>query len=177
MSPLLKTNARWPLMTAALMAVALTASIPAIAQAETPAQETIDAFFAALEAKDFSALGETMSDDVITILPMTQSGETGRDAMRVFEGKEMTLGYFGQAGQAIETVAFTGTVITLNADETRAVIENRGDMVLTDGREYRNLYIWGLELEDGTITEIREYTNPITAAFAFGFPLPDAPSN
>ena len=164
-------------LAALVTAIAMAMTTPTLARAETPAQQTIEAFFAALEAKDFGALGTLMSDDVVTILPMTQSGETGRDAMRVFEGKQMTLGYFGQAGQAIGTVAFTDTVITLNADETRAVIENRGNMVLADGRDYRNLYIWALELDDGTITGIREYTNPITAAFAFGFALPEAPSN
>ncbi len=47
-------------------------------------------------------------------------------------------------------------------------------MMMANGRPYRNRYIFRFETKNGKITRIREYTNPVTSAIAFGLPLPQS---
>ena len=45
-------------------------------------------------------------------------------------------------------------------------------MKMANGRPYANRYVFRFDVEGGKIKRIREYANPITAAIAFGIPLP-----
>ena len=147
------------------------------ADADTTLEST-EAFFGALEQGDFEALAALMSNDIVNTLPYAASGSTAPDAFRVFTGKQQVLAYFESAGQFIPSVSFVETDITLSNDGDTAFVETRGEMVLADGRPYRNLYVWRLDFEDGQISEITEYFNPVTAAIAFGRPLgPEAANN
>ncbi len=155
-----------------LSTIALVGATATIASADADTtRESTKAFFGALEQGDFEILAALMSDDVVNTLPFSASGSTTPDAFRVFTGKEEVMAYFESAGQFIPTVSFVEAEITLSLDGETAFVENRGDMVLADGRPYGNLYVWRLDFEDGRIVEITEYFNPVTAAVAFGRPL------
>ena len=45
-------------------------------------------------------------------------------------------------------------------------------MKMATGLPYENRYVFRFDAEDGKITRIREYLNPVTSAIAFGIPLP-----
>ena len=125
-------------------------------------------FFAALEAGDLDAVAALLHEDAVNVLPFTGDGRTEREALRVFDGEAAVLGYFTAAAQRIDQVAFTDIVLTPSADGRTVFAQMRGDMVLPDGRPYRNLYVWRLDFEDGLIVTIHEYFNPVTADQAFG---------
>ena len=44
---------------------------------------------------------------------------------------------------------------------------------MTNGRPYDNRYVFRFDAEGGKLKRIREYANPVTAAVAFGIPLPE----
>jgi ketosteroid isomerase-like protein len=44
-------------------------------------------------------------------------------------------------------------------------------MEMSNGRPYKNRYIFRFDVENGKIKRIREYCNPVTGALAFGLSL------
>jgi ketosteroid isomerase-like protein len=57
--------------------------------------------------------------------------------------------------------------LSITGDGSRVFIEQRGNMVLPDGRPYRNKYVFRFSIRDGRISHVREYFNPVIAAYAF----------
>ena len=58
--------------------------------------------------------------------------------------------------------------VAITGDGRVVFIEAYGDVIMTNGREYRNRYVFRLTFDDGKVTTFREYYNPITSARAFG---------
>ena len=158
------------LATIALAPIAVVLSLIAPAQANS-ARDVVERFFTVLEARDVPALADMLTEDVTNTLPYVATGDTAAAAMRRFEGRAAVLGYFSGAASRIAEVAFRDTEIALGDDGRTVFVENHGDMVLPDGRPYRNRYVWRFEVENGRIASIREYFNPVTAAAAFGRPV------
>jgi ketosteroid isomerase-like protein len=40
-------------------------------------------------------------------------------------------------------------------------------MALSDGRSYRTKYVFRFSIRDGRVSHVREYFNPVIAAYAF----------
>ena len=157
-----------PTIAFASIAVVLSVAVPAQA---TSAGDVVNRFFAALEARDIQALADMFTEDITNTLPYVATGDTSPAAMRRFEGRRAVLAYFNGAAERIAQVAFRDAEITFGGDGRTVFVENHGDMVLPDGRPYRNRYVWRFEIENGQITGIREYFNPVTAAAAFNRPV------
>jgi ketosteroid isomerase-like protein len=56
-----------------------------------------------------------------------------------------------------------------------AVYQAEGDHVLSDGRPYRNHFLFFFEMSDGKIIRWREYLSPVAAMRAFGGALEAIP--
>ena len=56
-----------------------------------------------------------------------------------------------------------------------AMFQGDGEIVLSDGRPYRNHYLMLFEASGGRIVHWWEYYNPVTAMRAFGGPLDAIP--
>lgn len=57
-------------------------------------------------------------------------------------------------------------------DGKTAFVETKGDLIQRDtGASYRNVYVFKLSMQDGRITHVREYANPVTFAKLMGIPL------
>ena len=158
------------LLTVVLAPTVLVLSLIASAQATGP-RDVVERFFDTLEARDLAALADLFTEDVTNTLPYVATGDTSPAAMRRFEGQAAVLAYFSGAAERIAQIAFRETEIALGGDGRTVFVENRGDMVLPDGRPYRNRYVWRFEVEDGRIAGIREYFNPVTAAAASYLPM------
>lgn len=52
----------------------------------------------------------------------------------------------------------------LVADDNAVAVETAGTGKLADGRDYDNRYAWFFQLEDGEITQIREYLDSLYVA-------------
>jgi ketosteroid isomerase-like protein len=51
-------------------------------------------------------------------------------------------------------------------------VEGRGDLILKQtGQPYRNVYVFRFRISDEKITEIREYSDPVIYAQAFGLKI------
>ena len=137
--------------------------------ARTTAQ--VQTLFTALEQGDMDVVSSMMADDVVKTVAYAASGDTTPESQRIFDGKAAVMGYLEGARQLIPQVAFVDTDITVSAGGETVFVQNRGDMVLADGRAYSNLYVWRVDFEGGQIVEMTEYFNPVTAALAFGRPL------
>jgi ketosteroid isomerase-like protein len=78
---------------------------------------------------------------------------------------------------AYRRIAFVDSVITPSSDGQVIFVEARGDFLTLDGRSYRNVYLIKLVFDDvGAVTRIEEWTNPVTAALIWGFPLSAIPT-
>jgi ketosteroid isomerase-like protein len=78
---------------------------------------------------------------------------------------------------AYRRIAFVDSVITPSSDGQVIFVEARGDFLTLDGRSYRNVYLIKLVFDDaGAVTRIEEWTNPVTAALTWGFPLSPLPT-
>jgi ketosteroid isomerase-like protein len=51
-----------------------------------------------------------------------------------------------------------------------------GECTLSDGRPYRNHYLFIFDIQDGKVIRWVEYLNPVIAALAFGAPLETIPA-
>lgn len=155
------------LFAAALTAAALSTPFAALADAHATSEQLVTEFFAALTDKDFDQIQGFFTQNAVVTLPLAAGQETTA-APVVFDGIERVMTYYRGAGQRIAEVGFTETEITVSQDAETVFVENVGDMVLPDGRDYANRYVWRFSIEDGQFTEIREYYDPKVADTAFG---------
>ena len=58
--------------------------------------------------------------------------------------------------------------LSITPDGHRVFIEQRGDILMPDGKSYRNRYVFRFTIVEGKVKAVREYYNPVTAAYAFG---------
>jgi ketosteroid isomerase-like protein len=68
-----------------------------------------------------------------------------------------------------------GNEIWRTTSDGLAMYEADGDHVLSDGRPYRNHFLFFFEMADGKIVRWREYLSPVAAMRAFGGPLEAIP--
>jgi ketosteroid isomerase-like protein len=58
--------------------------------------------------------------------------------------------------------------VTITGDGRVVFIEGYGDVIMTNGRRYRNRYVMRVTVEGDRVATTREYYNPIISARAFG---------
>ncbi len=158
-----------PSLAAAVAALCLAAA--AVAQEPTSPEAVAARFFEALETQDAEALRAVLAEDVTTTLPFGVNGATATDALTRYEGREATAAYFGGVAAYLAEIAFVESQVTPGADGTTVFVENLGDMTFADDRPYQNRYVWRFTVEDGEITALTEYANPVAAGLAFGLPF------
>jgi len=62
----------------------------------------------------------------------------------------------------------TMEILNITAEEDRVAVEAQSSADLTNGRHYRNSYVFLFFLENGKVTRIREHADTFRAAKAFG---------
>lgn len=83
----------------------------------------------------------------------------------VFEGAEHIRGYIESVAAKFDRVAFLDQVWTVGADGGAVFVEARGDITsAAEKLDYRNVYVFKFELEDGKVARVVEYANPVTYA-------------
>ena len=132
--------------------------------------ETARRFLASLAARDTTPLAELLAEDVVEVLPLAASGDTGPAA--VFEGREAVLHVQDVIVDAFSEVAFVDPQVTESADGQTVFVEALGRRVQKDsGRRYENVYVLKFEFRDGLIRRITEYSNPVAFAKFFDRPV------
>ncbi len=134
------------------------------------AEDLAKAYLVAQQAHDKPGILSLLADDFVLEVPLNVSGTN--DLSESWQGLDAASANFDIAFREIEISTLTDIEITPGRDENIAFAEARGMMRMADGRPYRNTYIFRFDVAGGKIKRVREYTNPVTGAIAFGIPLP-----
>ena len=141
-------------------------------QGRARAKAAVKAFFRAIAQRDMAALGDAVTDDAVYEMPFSESGSTEPGLFRRFEGRAAVLEFWEKtSGSGIASLPPEDVELSITADGARLFIEQRGNMTMPDGKPYRNRYVFRFDIRDGRVAEVREYINPIIAAYAFGRPV------
>ncbi|MEM9972897.1 MAG: nuclear transport factor 2 family protein [Pseudomonadota bacterium] len=152
---------------AAFTAALLFTATTVFADRHATSESLVTEFFGALSDKNFEKIEAFFAPDAVVLLPFA-AGQDTTSAPVVFEGMEQLMAYYRGAGQRIAEVGFVEPEVTLSPDGSIVFVENAGDMVLPDGRDYENRYVWRFTIEEGRFSEVREYYDPKVADTAFG---------
>lgn len=126
-----------------------------------------------LENKDADAIIAVLHDDVVLEVPFPLvAGEDTTGSRR--QRGEAVREYLYDSNRRTANVHFANAVWR-TTDDGLAMFQGDGEIVLSDGRPYRNHYLMLFEARDGKIVRWWEYYNPVIAARAFGAPLETIP--
>lgn len=127
-------------------------------------------FFEALEKQDISLIERHLADDVVEIIPFSNTGTP--DPFYAFHGKAEVLAYLTTIVTRFSRVALVNKRYSVDAEGGTVFVQAEGDLVQagTDTR-YQNVYVFKFEIRDGQIVHIDEYANPVTYSLFAGLPL------
>ena len=132
------------------------------------AKDAILRFFKAVATRDAAALAESMTEDVTYEIPFSESGSTEPGGFRRYVGAAEVIEFWmATTANGPKSLGAEDVELSITGDGSRVFIEQRGNMVLADGRPYRNRYVFRFSLREGRICHAREYFNPVIAAYAF----------
>lgn len=132
------------------------------------AKDAILRFFKAVATRDAVALADSIADDAVYEIPFSESGSTEPGGFRRYVGAgEVIEFWMATTANGPKSLGAEDVELSITGDGSRVFIEQRGNMVLTDGRPYRNRYVFRFSIRDGRISHVREYFNPVIAAYAF----------
>jgi len=132
---------------------------------------SVDTYFTALRDHDIDAVTELLHDDVLETIPLAANGAPG--AWFTFEGKADVLGYVGTIFRNFSRVEIVDREVTVSDDGRTVFVEAKGDLIVAaNDAPYLNVYIFRFSFDDeGLITAIREYANPVPIAPILGVTL------
>jgi ketosteroid isomerase-like protein len=122
-------------------------------------------FLDVLEAADRTAIAEMLDDQVVWSSPMSFSGDA-EDADPA-QGRDAFESHLGSISGLMRSARFIDRRITVSADGATTFVQTRGDFLTTDGRPYRNIYVFRFDWLDDKIVSWEEYANPITILRTF----------
>lgn len=132
--------------------------------------EAVKTYFLALEQHDTSMAEPFLAPKIQLVIPFSNTGAP--EPWKVFEGKEAVLGYLGVIVENFSRAVLLEKQITVSHDGNVVFLEGKGDLVhAVSGVPYNNLYVFKFTFEDGLITHVGEYANPVPYAKLIGEPL------
>jgi ketosteroid isomerase-like protein len=138
---------------------------------------TTEVLIAALEREELDVILARLAEDVDIVHPLAPDGNNDPSHIDRFAGRQAARTLLWRTFLAYRRIAFVDDVITPSSDGRVIFFEARGDFLTLDGRPYRNVYLIKLVFDDaGAVTRIEEWTNPVTAALTWSFPLRQLPT-
>jgi ketosteroid isomerase-like protein len=132
------------------------------------AKDAVLRFFKAIAAKDRAALTASITPTMIYEIPFAESGSSEPDGHRRYVGSEQVIDFWMNiATDGPKNLGADEVELSITADGSRVFIEQRGNMIMPDGRPYRNRYVFRFSIVDGKVSHVREYFNPVISAYAF----------
>lgn len=135
-----------------------------------PSSDSIDVVESAIEnfeRKNLQGFKQLLAPSVrfdnVFSLPNTPSTFRGRDAV---------IGNIRRITDNFKRIEFVDERIYAAQDGRTVFVEARGNFVVSGtGAPYRNIYVFAFEINNGQISAIREYNNPLTIAETFRIPI------
>jgi ketosteroid isomerase-like protein len=122
-------------------------------------------FLDLLEAGDRAGVGRMLDPDVVWSALMTASGDAD-DTDRA-EGSAAFQSRISSLAALNRSARFADRRVTTSADGLTTFVQTKGDFRTTDGRPYRNVYVFRFDWRDGRIVSWEEYANPVTILRTF----------
>ncbi len=129
----------------------------------------VQQFMTAFEQRDRTTLASLLAERSSLVQPITFSGNDTPDFRA--EGKEAVLAYLDNALSLFGTIQFVDPAFYIADNGTTVFVPTTGNMTTAQGLPYRNVYLFRLDIADGKIVHIDEYSNPVTFSQAFGAKL------
>jgi ketosteroid isomerase-like protein len=131
--------------------------------------DLVRAYFAAIDAKDAEGMRPLLGDGVVVELPFNESGRVEEGSYRVYRGVDEVMGFWATAWSLEgESPGLLDAEVTITGDGRVVFVEGYGDVIMTNGRRYRNRYVMRVTVDGDRVATCREYYNPIISARAFG---------
>ncbi|OWJ55951.1 Ketosteroid isomerase-related protein [Caballeronia arationis] len=135
-------------------------------------KDAVKAFLKAIASADMTALSDAVTEDVIYEMPFSESGSTEIGKFRRYVGRAAVVAFWsGMSGSGIKSESPEDVELSITGDGSRVFIEQRGNMTMPDGKSYRNRYVFRFDIQDGRVSHVKEYLNPIISAYAFERPV------
>jgi ketosteroid isomerase-like protein len=139
---------------------------------------TSKVLIAALEREQLDVILARLAENIAIVHPLAPDGNNDPTHIDRFAGRQAARALLWRTFLAYRHIDFVDDVITPSRDGRVVFVEARGDFLTFDGRPYRNVYLLKLVFDDaGAVTRIEEWTNPVTAALTWGFPLEAPPAS
>ncbi|MFI6493789.1 nuclear transport factor 2 family protein [Streptomyces sp. NPDC050564] len=127
------------------------------------ALETAQAFIAAFESRDRDAVAGLLAPGATFTIPLSIEGTP--EPWYVFDSPEHVLGYIASVAAKFDHVAFLDKVWTVSEDARSVFLQANGDILSSAEKlVYNNVYIFRIDVQDGQITKVWEYANPVAYA-------------
>ncbi|WAZ26672.1 nuclear transport factor 2 family protein [Streptomyces cinnabarinus] len=127
------------------------------------ALETAQAFIAAFEDRDRDAVAALLAPIASFTIPLSIEGTP--EPWYVFDSPEQVLGYIASVAAKFDHVAFLDKVWTVSEDARSVFLQANGDILSSAEKlVYNNVYIFRIDVQDGQITTVWEYANPVAYA-------------
>jgi uncharacterized protein len=128
---------------------------------ETANRKIVLEFLGAFSAGDFDEVFALLDDQATWWANGTVEGISGRRTKQQF-----AVAVSGIAGLST-TGGLPVVVLSSTAEGNRVAVEAKSDATFTNGKTYRNDYVFMFALQDGKITEVKEYMDTELARDAF----------
>jgi len=125
-------------------------------------RRVVEAFFAALEAKDLDRFLAVWAEDGVQIMPFAPEGFPAR-----LEGKEAIRNQYGSLPESYLSMRFPREIIA-TLDPSQFVVRYASEIERKDGGRYDNTYVGFFTIQDGKLSEFTEYFNPLVLVESFG---------
>ena len=119
-------------------------------------RQTAETFFAHLSANELDRAMDLLSEDSTVWIATMPAGSPGPE----HTGTTVPKPAFADMMAKSQQLAPAGMQFTIHrclADQTEVAMELESRADLADGRLYNNRYVFWLRVEEGRITELREY--------------------
>src|ERR1700731_960162 len=106
-------------------------------------KDAILRIFNAVAARGAEALAQRITEDAVYEIPFSESGSTEAGGFRRYVGAlEVVEFWMATTANGPKNLGAEHAELSIAGDGSQVFIEQRGNMVLSDGRPYRNKYVF-----------------------------------
>lgn len=129
--------------------------------------QVVETAVESMERMDFEAFSQLLASDArfdnVFALPNTPG---------TFQGRDAVIANIKEISRRFEQIEFVDERLYAAQGGRTVFVEARGNFAVKGtGAPYRNTYVFAFEVNNGQITAIREYNNPLMIAQTFNIPL------
>jgi len=125
--------------------------------------ESTERFLDTLERRDHTAVAAMLTPDAQWVFRLSVDGSP---EPAIADGRDQVVARIAEIAGLLSEVRFTDRRIT-DAGTGTVFVQTDGDFRTSDGRPYRNVYVFRLDWRDGRLASWEEYNNPVTITRTF----------